>query len=349
MADFEIVSYATYAPTSGATSRTLATPSGIQAGDMVHVFLSKTGGTAVATMTGGTGYTEETNIQASGITSQYWQKKNAGPSDGSVTLTFTTGTALRLSVIIVVTRGQKASFTSVINRAAAAVATSRTLATPTASYRTGYLAFLTATGTLTTATDYTSSPALTKIAQVNDANSAGASSALFWGGPVESGVGYGGNTLSVVGVSSAVNTAAWLVAVELEPEVIEDTVYPTSTVSNTGWTAVGAGSIHAALADSDDATYAETGDNPAGSTFTVALDELGTGDITVRTRNVATAASPVISREIALLQTSTVIATRTITLPYPTVAQHTFTLTSGELATVTNRAALRVRITDTAA
>ena len=99
--------------------------------------------------------------------------------------------------------------------------------------------------------------------------------------------------------------------------------------------AVGAASVHAALADSNDATYAETGDNPAGSTFTVALPALDAGDITVRTRNSATAASPAITRTIALLQGSTVAASRTVTLS-TTVTEHSFTLTTEELALVTD-------------
>jgi hypothetical protein len=347
MADLQIVAQATHVPTASTTTRTITVPAGVQDGDTIHVFLTKPGGSTVGTLSGGSGYTEEAPVQGAGLSSQYWHKTAATTADAGVTLTVTTTTAIQCSMFVVVTRGQKSTVEPVVNTTAYALSKTRVLPSVTATARVGYLVFMSGTGIPDAVTDFTASPALTKLGQIiNSTGGAGAaSSALWWGGPVASGATYGGNTLTIVDAS--LNTAAWLVALELEEAVVEDTVYPASTVSNTGWTAVGAGTVHAALADSSDATYVETGDNPAGSVFTVGLNELGDGDITVRTRNVATASAPAITRQITLMQGSTVIASRDVVLT-TVIAPHAFTLTTEELALVTDRSALRVRITDTA-
>ena len=348
MADLQIVAHATHVPTSSTTTRTLTVPTGVQDGDTIHVFLTKPGGSTAATMTGGTGYTEDV-IQGTGLSSYYWHKRNATPADGNVTLTFTTPTAVRCSAFVVVTRGQKPTSAPIVTKSTVTVAKARTLDTATAANRVGYFAFMSITGDLTGLTGFTAAPAMTKLGQVVDTGggTGSASTGVWWAPAVSSGATYGGNTLTGDNLTNSANTAVWLIGLELQETVAENTVYPSSTVSNTGWSAVGAGTVHAALADSSDATYVETVENPAGSTFTVALGALGAGEITVRTRNSATAATPAITREIAVMQGSTVVATRSIALT-TTVTPHSFTLASEELALVTDRTALRVRVTDSA-
>lgn len=133
--------------------------------------------------------------------------------------------------------------------------------------------------------------------------------------------------------------------------VTDSTARPTSLVTNPGAYANvgGAGSIPAALADESDTTYAESPENPAGASFTVDFLPIGSGPITVTTRNMATSSTPAISRLIELLQDSTVIASATVS-PLPTVAAtHSFTLNTTQNAAITDRSALRLRITDTAA
>ncbi len=345
---FQIVSYNSITPTSSLTSRTINVPAGVQDGDMIHVFLIKAGGSSVATITGLT-FVEETAMQASGYTSQYMYKKNAAAVDAGVTLTVTTTTALRTSVMVVVTRGQTTTVVPQVSKTTATVTTSKTLPVATAATPLAWLVFYGTNGDNSTLTDLSITPAATKVVQTIDSYTAGAVAGAVWtGGPVAASASYGGQTVARVAPGSVPNSGAWVIGLELIPETTQQTIYPSVTVSNTGWSAVNAGSVNAALADSDDNSYVETGDNPNGSVFIVDFnDVLGVGDITVRTRGQANASSPTITREVALLQNSTVIASRTLTLT-TSWTTHTFTLTSGEVATVTDRTALRVRITDTA-
>lgn len=123
---------------------------------------------------------------------------------------------------------------------------------------------------------------------------------------------------------------------------------PSSVVSNPGVyvNVGGAADIAAALADELDTTYAQSPDSPSGSQATWGFGTLNAGDVTTKTRNSVSAASPPVTRTIDLLQTATVISTRSITLP-TTITDHQWTTSPTETATITDRTALRVRITDT--
>lgn len=133
--------------------------------------------------------------------------------------------------------------------------------------------------------------------------------------------------------------------------VTDVNVRPNAVVSNAGaFTILGAaGSLEAAVADESDTTGAQSPDGPSGATITFSLPPIVSGPITVKTRNRANVAAPTISRLIELLQGSTVIASDTVN-PLPTAAtDHSFTTDAGQTAAITDRNALRVRITDTQA
>lgn len=131
--------------------------------------------------------------------------------------------------------------------------------------------------------------------------------------------------------------------------VTDTSARPTSVITNTGpWTNEGgAGSIEAALADGSDTTYAETPTNPAGAILNVETEPLGLGPVTVKTRDKCDTASPAITRTVELLQGATVIATGTPFVLTTSWVDHEFTTDTGETATITDRSALRVRVTDT--
>jgi hypothetical protein len=121
-------------------------------------------------------------------------------------------------------------------------------------------------------------------------------------------------------------------------------------ISNPGaWNLVGSKPTEAAaLTDLLDQSYIETPDAPNGAAITMSVGTVTSGNITVTVRGRQASASPVISRKVELLQGTTVIATQTYNLSsawtdYPMV------LTNAQNAAVTNRATLRVRITDTQA
>lgn len=128
-----------------------------------------------------------------------------------------------------------------------------------------------------------------------------------------------------------------------------DTVRPSSVTSAGTWTVGGSSSnLATATSDDDDTTYARSVDDPSAAAMTVAFPTLNSSSsITVTVRHRAPAGDGNISRQYELLQTATQKATRTVN-PLPTDwADYSFTLTSGEAATVTDRTALRLRVTDT--
>lgn len=128
----------------------------------------------------------------------------------------------------------------------------------------------------------------------------------------------------------------------------QDTVRPSSVVTNAdGWTLFGSSAdIASATSDDDDTTGGRSPDDPTSDAITLGFPTLNSSSsITVTVRHWAPAGDGNISRTYDLLQTSTVKATRTVTLPTdPTT--YSFTLTSGEAATVTDRSVLRLKITD---
>lgn len=124
-------------------------------------------------------------------------------------------------------------------------------------------------------------------------------------------------------------------------------IRPSTLVDNSGtWSNVGgAASIPAALADESDATYAQTPPAPANATMTLGMDaRLGSGTPTVTVRLAASASTPATYSDVALMQGTTVVATRNFGPLSTSPTDYSFTLTSGETAAITDRSQLRLRI-----
>ena len=127
-------------------------------------------------------------------------------------------------------------------------------------------------------------------------------------------------------------------------------VAPTSVVSGTGWTAVGAADIPTALANASDATYALSADSPAASTLIVGTNgNLGTGSIVVTPRMSKRDTTTVGTAKVTLLNSAgtPVAAEQTYTLT-TTPTDYPYSLTSAENNALTSRSGLQWRIIATA-
>ena len=127
-------------------------------------------------------------------------------------------------------------------------------------------------------------------------------------------------------------------------------VTPTSVVSGTGWTAVGAADIPTALADASDTTYALSPDSPAASTLIVQTNgNLNAGSIIVTPRMSKRDTSTTATAKVTLLNSAgtAVAAEQTYTLT-TTATDYPYSLTSTENNALTVRTGLQWRIIATA-
>jgi hypothetical protein len=124
-------------------------------------------------------------------------------------------------------------------------------------------------------------------------------------------------------------------------------VTPTSVVSNAGaWTNVGAaGSLQAAVADSTDSDYALAPGAVTDEAIVFAVGALTAGSITIPVRLALDTGQPSTTVKVELLQGTTVIAARTLSVTSEAASTQTIALTSGENAAVTDRTTLRLRVT----
>ena len=101
------------------------------------------------------------------------------------------------------------------------------------------------------------------------------------------------------------------------------------------------------LGDFRDSTFARTGSLPVGKPLVLGLPPVYGGDaVTLTIRGAATNPSPQIRRTVELRQEDgTLIAERTYDLPV-TMASYVFTTTRAETAMISNRASMRLVITD---
>ena len=123
-------------------------------------------------------------------------------------------------------------------------------------------------------------------------------------------------------------------------------VVPTSVVSGTGWTAVGAADIPTALADASDATYALSSDTPVNLTFITQTNaNLNTGSVILTPRMCKRDATTVATAKVTLLNSAgtPVAAEQTYTLT-TTFTDYPYSLTSAENNALTNRAGLQFRV-----
>lgn len=121
---------------------------------------------------------------------------------------------------------------------------------------------------------------------------------------------------------------------------------PAATVSNPGsWSEVGgAGSAAAALADELNTTYITTGANPSAAAITFSMNgTLDTGPVTVKVKaDIDTSVAGTV--DVALMQGTTVIATRQFSVT-TTISDFQFTTTTSETSAITDRSDLRIRLT----
>lgn len=336
-----------FTPAASATTRILVLPPDIQAGDTILIHSVQPGGSTTVSPSGLTNLSDVGNQAFSGHRQYLWIKESADAADAGASVTFTSSSALRITVECIVFRGTPS--TAVIDvwagaNGAAGGGTSITSPTlTTTAANTLEVQFVGAAGA-SGATAFTVPSSLTKAIDSYDAGTAGGVShgVIAYIPTAQASGSNPGNDVWTLNSSNLLS--AFTVA--LKPSVAATSVRPTVLVAATGVSAVGAGTIPATLADESDTTYAETVDNPSGSTVTVSFPALGSGAITTKTRNQASAATPTITRTFALMQGSTVIASRSITLS-TTATDYEFTTTAAELANVTDPSALRLRTTDT--
>lgn len=127
-------------------------------------------------------------------------------------------------------------------------------------------------------------------------------------------------------------------------------VVPTSVVSATGWSVVGAADIPTALADASDATYAVSPDSPAAATMIVVTNQnLNTGTIINTPRMCKRDTSTTATVKVTLLNSAGTAAAAEQTYTLTTAwADYPYSLTTAENSALTNRAGLQWRIIATA-
>jgi hypothetical protein len=336
---------------AAATTRTFTLPT-VADGDCLVIQTVIPSGTGTISPSGTlTGVTETYFQTVSGHRHSLWIREGLTAADSGLTVTFTTSTSYKTSVQWAVVRG--GAVTSIVDVALGANGpaggglsmTSPAVTTTVAgSMEMQFVGHAGAAGV----TAFTVPAGMTVLQEIHDPTAVGGA-----GGATGAVIGY--NLTGLPAGSSAggdvwgVDVANLLSAftVTFEPASVATTVRPSSTVSSTAWTVSGASSVHAALSDETDASYVESGDNPAGTLFEVGLPPIATGDITVAVRMQQAGATPSESVAVSLRQGATQIAVRTYTL---TTAWTTyqFTTTSAETAAITDRSALRVRAVATA-
>lgn len=123
-------------------------------------------------------------------------------------------------------------------------------------------------------------------------------------------------------------------------------IVPTSVVSGTGWTVVGAADIPTALSDASDATYAVSPDGPVNSTLIVQTSgNLTSGSLTVTPRMAKRDTSTTGTAKVTLLNSAgtAVAAEQTYTLT-TTATDYPYTLSTAEANALTGRSGLQWRI-----
>jgi len=108
------------------------------------------------------------------------------------------------------------------------------------------------------------------------------------------------------------------------------------------WFPTGVGDLVEAVSDDEDLTFAESPGADINEVLEYALPPLTSGSLRVVTR--ARQGSSANELQVEVLQTDTVIATRTFTLT-ATVADYELVCSPSELAAITDRSKLRVRLT----
>lgn len=352
------VGTAKFTPTGSTTSRTVTLPATIQTGDTVFVQLVCASGAVanIPTLSGVTGLTEigaAGGQTFSGHRHQVFVKESAASTDAGAVLTVATAAALRVTVQVSVYRG--AALSNVIDSAAGvngAAGNATTVTDPTLTTTSGASveihfagASYNATNTVNITSLSVSTSGLVKATDSYDIGTPGGMTHAAIYHNLSTVLPLGSNPGGDLWTVSPYGTLLSAFTVALKAAVSASSVRPNNTVTSAGWTTSTGTSFSALLADESDTTYAETVDNPNGTQpLLQEYPELAAGNITVSTRMQATAAAPLVSVTVALLQGATVIGSRTTTLnTAPT--DFSWTTTAAETAAITDRTQLRTRIT----
>lgn len=122
---------------------------------------------------------------------------------------------------------------------------------------------------------------------------------------------------------------------------------PISVNDAGGWTVVGAADIPAALGDTSDASYAETGDDPSADELSLRLEPMPAGPKTITYRIGMAAASPTGSFTVTLKQGSTTVASQTHTGVTDAIVAGSMVLSPAQNALITDPTALDLVISAT--
>lgn len=354
---FSIVGTAAAVATTSYTTRTITLPTGIAAGDTVFLLGVRSGGAATLVLTDGS-YTQIGQHSYSGHNSELWYKQNAQSADSGAVLTVTSSAAARYSLFAVVVRGLSATaaldghsdFISATGEGGTAQpGNSKVASTFTTTASDVLLQFAAVTGGVTAAPaamTFIHATGVTLAIDGYDTNAGGdADGAIFYNSTTAgSGTSLGGNTFTTDATTGSGNWTIYTVGATLAVSGGQDTVRPTSVVSNTGsWTNQGgAASINAALADETDATFAQSPTITAGPyALEVGIAQLNTGIPTITYRAALSAVGSQ-TLTVKLKQGATVIATWTDTITSTTATDFSHTCTSGQAATITDYSALSV-------
>lgn len=342
----------TQATNTTGTTKSVTIPAGTQAGDLIVIFASQSGGSTTQSMTTGSGYTAwaKQSVTSHGCTA--WVKE-AGESDAGSTVTITSSASIRTTLVVGVFYGHSSvPVAGDLILSAGTTTLSKSVTGGTVSQDSGVIQFACVTAGNGQVTDIAASGGYTRAVQslFTDTPSdsfAPSMGALFFEDSLVSGGTAGGNTITITGNATYPPiVSVWTIPVDLAVVAGgSDVVRPDETVSSSGITLTGGATLHAVTADESQATYGQTVDNPGGSYAEVGFPEVNAGLVTARYQVQATNATPPLTCTVQLKQGATVIATRVHSSIPTAVTEYEWETTSGEAAAITDRAALSLRWT----
>lgn len=267
--------------TTNSTTHSIVTPAAISSGTWLWLVIMYAGSNTNSLTVDPVGFTKWDDITTTGAVMTLYYKQNAGPSHQGQTITATCSGTGRVSMFIVpvsnvATAGGSAAFdalkgsssvTASINTPSF-VATRRGLVLEIVGWSvTGQVANggktipdLTA-GPLQAAGGTNRVRHWTGSATTNGNSEAGA--ADF--GIANNGDTVGGHTWTPETPAPATAGNSVRATILMATVVAPSTVVPDAVTTSTGWTAVNAASVLAAITNGDPTQYAESGDNPDGS------------------------------------------------------------------------------------
>lgn len=340
--------------TSNNTVHSIVTPATIAAGTFLWLAIQYAGANTNSLTTDPVGFTKWDDITTSGATMTLYYKQNAGPANQSQTITATCSGTGRVAMAIipvvnVTTTGGSSAFdalkgsssvTASINTPSF-VATRRGLVIELVGWSvTGQVANsgktipdltagpLQAAGGTNIFRHWTGSATTTGNAELGGATF----------GIANSGDTVGGHTWTPESPPPATAGNAVRATILMPTIVAPSTVVPDAVTTSTGWTAVNAASILAAITNSDPTQYAESGDNPDGSQpLHGTLPDLNPDETITVTVQAKSSAGTLTNCAVQIRQgPTTVVAQITGQTLTTTLAPYTVPATPLETATITD-------------